>query len=242
MSGHSKWHNIHRDKEKADSEKARVFTRIGREITAAVREGGSDPASNTKLRDIISKARASNVPAENIQRVIDRAAGAGQGASYEEITYEGYGPEGVAIIAEALTDNRNRTASDVRHCFEKYACALGAPGCVSWSFDRLGVIIMDSEGSDEDEVMLDALDAGALDMTAEDGVFEIDTDPAELTAVLEALTKKGYTFISAETELVPQNTVSVTHPRKLLSLKKLLAELEQNEDIRSVWHNWDEKE
>ena len=175
MSCHSKCANIKNKKGKADAARGKIFTKIGREIAIAVRDGGPDPVSNGKLRDVIAKAKANNMPNDNIQRSIKKAAGEGDGANYVEISYEGYGPAGTAIIVECITDNRNRTASDVRHAFEKFGGSLGATGCVGWMFDRRGMIIIDQEGLDEDEVMMDALDAGAMDMQAEGGEFEVIT-------------------------------------------------------------------
>ena len=207
MSGHSKWANIKHKKGKADAARGKIFTKIGREIAIAVRDGGPDPVSNGKLRDVIAKAKANNMPNDNIQRSIKKAAGEGDGANYVEISYEGYGPAGTAIIVECITDNRNRTASDVRHAFEKFGGSLGATGCVGWMFDRRGMIIIDQEGLDEDEVMMDALDAGAMDMQAEGGVFEVITEPNDLDKVRQALEGK-YTLASAQVENVPQNTVA----------------------------------
>ena len=201
MSGHSKWHNIQMKKGKTDAARGKIFTKIGREIAIAVRAGGPDPALNSKLRDIISKAKYNNMPNDNINRSIKKAAGEGQGENYKEVTYEGYGPAGTAIIVECITDNLNRTASDVRHCFEKHGGSMGATGCVSWMFDRKGVILIEAEGLDEDEVMMDALEAGAADCALNDGVFEITTEPNDLDAVRTALEGK-YTLMSGQGKAV----------------------------------------
>ncbi len=240
MSGHSKWHNIRLKKEKTDGQRAQIFTKLSREITVAVKQGGPDPASNSKLKDIIAKAKTANVPNDNISRVIEKAAGAADSSNYEDIVYEGYGPDGVAIIVEALTDNRNRTASEVRHYFDKYGGNLGATGCVSWNFNRKGVIIIDSEDLEEDTVMMDALDAGAEDFKAEEDVFEIYTGPDNFSDVLEELQKRKYTFVSAQIELVPETYVKIEDEDKIASLQKLLDKLEENDDVQNVWHNWDE--
>lgn len=235
MSGHSKWANIKHKKGKADAARGKIFTKIGREIAIAVRDGGPDPVSNGKLRDVIAKAKANNMPNDNIQRSIKKAAGEGDGANYVEISYEGYGPAGTAIIVECITDNRNRTASDVRHAFEKFGGSLGATGCVGWMFDRRGMIIIDQEGLDEDEVMMDALDAGAMDMQAEDGVFEVITEPNDLDKVRQALEGK-YTLASAQVENVPQNTVA-PQGEDLENLYKILELLDDSDDVNEVYHN-----
>jgi YebC/PmpR family DNA-binding regulatory protein len=240
MSGHSKWHNIRLKKEKTDGQRAQIFTKLSREITVAVKEGGPDPSSNSKLKDIISKAKAANVPNDNIYRVIDKAAGSSDNSNFESITYEGYGPEGVAVIVETLTDNRNRTVSEVRHYFDKYGGNLGATGCVSWNFKRMGVIVIDSEDLDEDAVMLEALDAGASDFKTEDEVFEIYTEPENFGSVLEQLQKLNYTFVSAQIEQVPQTYVKIEDEAKAAALQKLLDKLEEFDDVQNVWHNWEE--
>ena len=195
MSGHSKWNNIKRKKEKPDGARAKIFTKIGRELAVAVREGGSaDPNANSKLKDCIAKAKANNVPNDNIERIIKKAAGDGNAEQYEAITYEGYGPSGIAVIVETLTDNRNRTAGDIRHYFDKYGGNLGTSGCVSFMFERKGQIVIEREGLDEDTVMEDALEAGASDCNAEEDVFEISTEPDDMGAVRDALEAKGYTY------------------------------------------------
>ena len=239
MSGHSKWNNIKRKKEKTDGQKAKIFTKVGREIGVAVREGGGDPNVNGKLRDLIAKAKSLNVPNDNIMRIIKRAEG-GEKENYESITYEGYGPCGIAMMVETLTDNRNRTAANLRHYFDKFGKGMGAQGCVSWSFDRKGVIVIDNEDGelDEDAVMMDALDAGAEDFSPDGPVFEITTDPDSFNDVVKALEAKGYTFVSAELEMVPQTYVTMTGEDDVKNMNKLIDMLEDNEDVQNVWHNW----
>lgn len=242
MSGHSKWNNIKNKKEKSDAQRAKIFTKIGRELAVIVRQGGPNPDSNGRLRDAIAKARANNMPNDNINRCIAKAAGEGGGADYENITYEGYGPSGVALIVETLTNNRNRTAGDMRHYFDKYGGNLGTNGCVSYMFDRKGVIVIDNtEGElDEDAVMMDALDCGAEDFSAEDNMFEILTDPDSFSSVREALEAKGYTFATAEEQMVPQTMVTLTDEDDLKNMNKLIDMLEDNDDVQNVYHNWDE--
>lgn len=242
MSGHSKWNNIKRKKEKADGAKAKVFTKIGRELAVAVKEGGSgDPAANSRLRDCIAKAKAANVPNDNIDRIIKRAMGDGNADNYENITYEGYGPSGVAVIVETLTDNRNRTAADVRHAFDKYGGNLGTTGCVSFMFKEKGVIVVEREGLDEDTVMADALEAGASDFAADEDVFEISTEPADFSGVREDLEKKGYEFVSAEVEMVPDTYTAITDEETVIKMQKMLDLLEDNDDVQNVWHNWEQE-
>ena len=243
MSGHSKWNNIKRKKEKADGAKAKVFTKIGRELAVAVKEGGSgDPAANSRLRDCIAKAKAANVPNDNIDRIIKRAMGDGNADNYENITYEGYGPSGVAVIVETLTDNRNRTAADVRHAFDKYGGNLGTTGCVSFMFKEKGVIVVEREGLDEDTVMADALEAGASDFAADEDVFEISTEPADFSGVREDLEKKGYECVSAEVEMVPDTYTAITDEETVIKMQKMLDLLEDNDDVQNVWHNWEAPE
>ena len=240
MSGHSKWHNIQAKKGKADAQRGAVFTKIGREIAIAVREGGANPESNGKLRDIIAKANANNMPNDNIQRSIKKASGELSNVVYEEITYEGYAPGGVAVIVDTISDNRNRTASDVRHCFAKYGGNLGTTGSVGFMFDERGVLVIEREpGSDEDEMMMIALDAGAEDVKVEEDVFEILTAPNDFSTVRENLEKQGYTFLSAEVQKIPQNTVEVTDPDTVLKIQKMLDLLEENDDVQNVFHNAD---
>ena len=243
MSGHSKWNNIKRKKEKADGAKAKIFTKIGRELAVAVKEGGSgDPAANSRLRDCIAKAKAANVPNDNIDRIIKRAMGDGNADNYENITYEGYGPCGVAVIVETLTDNRNRTAADVRHAFDKYGGNLGTTGCVSFMFKEKGVIVVEREDLDEDTVMADALEAGASDFAADGDVFEISTEPSDFSGVREDLEKKGYEFVSAEVEMVPDAYTTIADEDTVIKMQKMLDLLEDNDDVQNVWHNWDAPE
>ena len=243
MSGHSKWANIKHKKGKADAERGKIFTKIGREIAIAVRDGGSDPAINGKLRDVIAKAKASNMPNENIKRSIAKAAGELGNVNYEEIQYEGYAPGGVAVIVSTVTDNRNRTAPNIRHLFDKYNGNLGATGCVSWSFDRKGQIVIDNEEEDldEDTVMMDTLEAGADDMVNEGDVFVIYTDPDALSEVVDALEAKGYTFTSAEVAMVPQNTIKLTDEGDIKNMEKMIDMLEADDDVQNVWHNWEQE-
>ena len=240
MSGHSKWSNIKHKKEKSDAVRGKIFTKIGREIAIAVREGGADPNNNSRLRDVIAKAKANNMPNDNIQRSIKKASGEGSGVSYEEITYEGYGKGGVAVFVETLTDNRNRTASDVRHLFDKFGNSLGATGCVAWMFDRKGVLILErTQERSEDDVMMAAIEAGAEDFTAYEENYEILTAPADLGAVREALEGQGYTFVSSELEYLPQNTVAID-PETQEALDKLIENLEDLDDVQNVYHNGEE--
>ena len=242
MSGHSKWKNIMHKKEKTDAQRASVFTRIGKEISIAVREGGPDPASNSKLRDLIQKAKANNVPNDNIDRVIKKAAG-GDGEQYEVVIYEGYGAGGVAVIVETTTDNRNRTAADIRHYFDKCGGNMGTTGCVSFMFADTGVIVVDAKSvSDEDKFMEDALECGAVDFIGEDGVFEVFTDVYELSAVRDALEGKGYVFLSAEVEKIPSTYVRLEDEEMKVKMQKLLDLLEDNDDVQNVWHNWEDDE
>jgi YebC/PmpR family DNA-binding regulatory protein len=241
MSGHSKWHNIQKTKGAADAKRSAAFTKIAKEIIVAVKQGGSgDPAYNSSLATVVAKAKAANMPNDNIKRTIEKALGNGNTDNYESVTYEGYGPNGIAVIVEALTDNRQRTAPEVRHYFDKYGKGLGAQGCVSWSFDRKGVIVIDNEDEelDEDTVMMDALDSGAADFEADGPVFEITTDPNDFNAVVAALESKGYHFVNADIEMVPQNYVTMTDPDDVKNMEKLLDMLEDNEDVQNVWHNW----
>jgi len=238
MSGHSKWHNIQAKKGKADAKRGAIFTKIGREIAIAVRDGGANPESNGKLRDVIAKAKANNMPNDNIQRSIKKASGELGDVTYEQITYEGYAPGGVAVIVDTITDNRNRTVSDVRHCFAKNGGNLGNAGSVAFMFDEKGVLVIErTPGMDEDEMMMIALDAGAEDMKAEEDVFEIYTAPADFSAVREALEQQGLSFLSAEVNKLPQNTVSVEDPEVLKNIQKLLDMLEDNDDVQNVYHN-----
>ena len=240
MSGHSKWANIKHKKDKADAARGKIYTKIGREIAIAVKEGGSNPDSNSKLRDVIAKAKANNMPNDNISRSIKKAAGEMGSINYEEINYEGYSAGGLAIMVECLTDNRNLTASEVRHYFDKFGGNLGASGSVSWMFDRKGLIVVDRKpGMDEDEMMMMALDAGASDMKPSEDAFEVYTEVADFSSVREALEKAGCTFLSAELTRVPQNTTTVTDPETLEKIGKLLEALDDMDDVQNVYHNGD---
>ncbi len=238
MSGHSKWHNIQAKKGKADAQRGAVFTKIGREIAIAVREGGANPESNGKLRDVIAKAKANNMPNDNIQRSIKKASGELSNVVYEEIIYEGYAPGGVAVIVDTISDNRNRTASDIRHCFAKYGGNMGTTGSVGFMFDTRGVLVVErTAGLDEDELMMMALDAGAEDVRPDEDVVEILTDPNEFSKVREALEKQELTFLSAEVQKIPQNTVAVPDPENVEKIRKMLDLLEESDDVQNVWHN-----
>ncbi len=239
MSGHSKWNNIKRKKEKTDAAKAKIFTKMGREIAVIVKQGGPNPNENSKLKDAIAKAKAANVPNENIERIIKKAAGDTDANNYEELVYEGYGPSGVACVVEVLTDNRNRTAGEMRHYFDKCGGNLGQAGSVMFMFDRKGMILIEAEGKDEDTVMMDALEAGAEDFSAEEDVFEISTDPNSLGAVRDALEEKGYTFVSAEVAYIPQTTASLDDEELVKKMEKLIDMMDENEDVQAFWHNWE---
>ncbi len=239
MSGHSKWNNIKRKKEKTDGQRAKIFTKIGREIAVAVKEGGPDPVSNSKLKDVIAKAKSNNVPNDNIDRIIKKAAGEGNSNQYEEIVYEGYGPNGVAVIVETLTDNRNRTAGEMRHYFDKFGGNLGQSGSVSFLFNRQGVIAIEKEEVDEDPLMEAALEAGAIDFLADDEVFEVRTEPNDVGAVRDALSQKGYTFLSAQAEYVPTTTTLLSSEEEIKNMSRLIEMLEDNDDVQEIWHNWE---
>lgn len=242
MSGHSKWSTIKQKKGKNDAARAKIFTKIGRELAVAVRDGGSaDPAVNSKLKDCIAKAKANNVPNDNIERIIKKASGEGDANTYEAITYEGYGAGGVAMIVETLTDNRNRTAADVRHYFDKYGGNMGTPGCVSFMFEKKGILIVEREDCafDEEKAMEDALEAGAADFEADDEIFTVYTDPNDVGVVNENLSKQGYTFASAEVEMVPNTYSKIDDEDTKTKLEKLLDILEDNDDVQNVWHNWE---
>ena len=241
MSGHSKWHNIQKTKGAADAKRSQIFTKIAREMIVAVKQGGSgDPANNSRLATVVAKAKAANMPNDNIKRTIDKAVGSGNADAFENVVYEGYGPAGVAVIVDALTDNRNRTAPEVRHLLDKYGKGLGATGCVSWSFDQKGVIVIEKEDLDEDTVMMDALDAGAADMESDGDCFEVYTEPDAFGEVLAKLEEKGYTFVNAAVEMVPQNYVKLDKEEDVKNMEKLIDLLEENEDVQNVWHNGDQ--
>ena len=236
MSGHSKWANIKNKKAKGDAQRSNVFTKIGREIAIAVKQGGPNPDSNSRLRDVISKAKAANMPNDNIKRSIQKASGELGNVNYEEAVYEGYGAGGVAVIVECLTDNKTRTVGDVRHYFDKCGGQLGNNGCVSFMFDKRGIIVVDATNLDEDDFIMMALDAGADDVVSEDGVYEVITAPTECSAVREALESKGLTIISGEVEMVPQNTVT-PDADTTAKIIKLIDMLEDNDDVQNVYHN-----
>ena len=239
MSGHNKWSTIKNKKAKTDAAKGKIFTKIGREIVIAVKTGGSgDPALNSKLKDVIAKAKAANMPNDNIQRSIKKAVGEGDGANYKEVTYEGYAPCGVAVIVEVVTDNLNRTASEVRHIFDKCGGSLGATGCVGWKFERKGVIVIDnSKHLDEDELMMLALDAGAADVEFEEDSAVIYTDPSDFSTVRDSLEEAGCTFLSAERAMIPSSTVEITDPEDVAKVTRLIDWLEEYDDTESVYHD-----
>ncbi len=245
MSGHSKWHNIQKTKGAQDAKRAQAFTKIAREMIVAVKEGGSgDPANNSRLAAIITKAKAANMPNDNIKRAIEKGLGSADGSNFETIVYEGYGPCGVAVIVETMTDNRNRTASEMRHYFDKYGGNMGAAGCVSWSFDKKGVIIIDNEEANlsEDGVMEAVLEAGADDCVTEGPTFAVYTAPDDFQSVATALEEKGYKFLSAEVEMVPQNYIKLSGEDDIKNMTKMLDMFEDNDDVQNVWHNWDNED
>ncbi len=238
MSGHSKWSTIKRKKGANDAQRAKIFTKIAREIVVAVKAGGPDPDNNSSLKDAIAKGRAANMPNDNIQRTIKKAAGDTDTDNYENITYEGYGPNGVAVIVETLTDNRNRTAADVRHAFDKFGGNMGQTGCVSFMFDRKGMIIIEKDIVDEDTITMDALEAGAEDISVEDECYEITTDPADFHAVRDALEAK-YELSSAEITMVPQTMVELTDEDQITKMQRMIDTLEDSDDVQDIYHNWD---
>ena len=244
MSGHSKFANIKHKKEKNDAARGKIFTKIGRELAVAVKEGGGpDPNNNSRLRDVIAKAKANNMPNDNIERSIKKAAGDADASNYERVTYEGYGPSGTAIIVEALTDNRNRTASNVRSAFTKGSGSIGTSGCVSFMFDKKGQIIVDREecDMDADDLMMTALDAGAEDFVEEDDSFEILTDPDSFSEVRLALEEAGIPMVSAEVTMIPQTYVQLTNETDIKNIQKTLDLLEEDDDVQEVYHNWEEE-
>ncbi|MCQ2512048.1 MAG: YebC/PmpR family DNA-binding transcriptional regulator [Lachnospiraceae bacterium] len=242
MSGHSKFANIKHKKEKNDAAKGKMFTIIGKEIAIAVKEGGPDPANNSKLRDVIAKAKANNMPNDTIDRGIKKAAGDANSVNYEVITYEGYGPSGIAIIVDTLTDNKNRTAANVKHAFSKGNGNVGTPGCVSYMFDKKGQIIIDKEEveMDADELMMLALDAGAEDFAEEEDSFTILTAPDDFSAVREALEAENIPMMEAQVEMIPQNYVDLTNEEDIKNLNKILELLDDDDDVQEVYHNWNE--
>ena len=240
MSGHSKWNNIKRKKEATDAVKAKIFTKIGREMMVVIKEGGADPNNNSKLRDLIAKAKANNVPNDNIDRLIKKAAGDSDKNSYESMVYEGYGPNGVAVIVECLTDNKNRTAGNIRHYFDKFGGNLGTTGCVSYLFTEKGIVVIEHEGElEEDAVMEDVMELGGDDMTYEEDSIEIVCAPDQVSALREGLTAKGYLVASAEAEEVPSTYVTLTDEDALKKMNLLLEHLEDDDDVQNVWHNWE---
>ena len=241
MSGHSKWHNIAAKKGKTDAQRGKIYTKLGREILIAVRNGGPDPAANSKLRDVIAKCKANNMPNDNIERSIKKAAGDGDAANYEELTYEGYGPNDVAILIEVATDNRNRTAGDVRHILDKFGGNLGTSGSVSWMFDKKGVIIIEKASTklSEEELMMEALEAGAENFEADDEFYEITTSPDDFSSVREYLEGKGIEYVEAEVKIVPQTYIDLDEEgSRKMSL--IVEKLEDNDDVQEIWHNWSE--
>ena len=242
MSGHSKWSTIKRKKEKTDGQRAKIFTKIGRELIVAVKEGGPDPSTNSKLKDCIAKAKSNNVPNDNIERIIKKASGENDSNKYESIMYEGYGPSGIAVIVETLTDNRNRTAGDLRHYFDKFGGKMGTPGCVSFMFSKKGIIVLDKEEYNEDSAMEDALELGASDFITDKDVFEIYTEPSDFSEIREGLESKKYRFISAEIEMVPDTYVSINDKDIAVKMQRLIDTLEDNDDVQNIWHNWENPE
>lgn len=239
MSGHNKWSTIKRKKGANDAARAKVFTKIGRELAVAVKNGGPDPNNNSKLKDVIAKAKQNNVPNDNIERMLKKAAGDSNGADYEEIVYEGYGPSGVAVIVEALTDNRNRTAGEVRHYFDKAGGNMGNPGSVTFMFSREGVILIEKEDVDEETLMMEAIEAGATDFISDDeDVFEIRTDANEVGAIRDALEEKGFKAISSEPAYIPSTLTALESETDINKMGKMIEMFEENEDVQNIWHNW----
>lgn len=241
MSGHSKWHNIQAKKGKADAARGKIFTKLGRELLIAVKQGGADPAGNSKLKDVIAKCKAANMPNDTINNAIKKASGEGSTATYEEIVYEGYGPCGVAVIVNANTDNRNRTAADVRHVFDKAGGNLGTSGCVSYMFNKKGIIVIEKTSTtmEEEELMMLALDAGAEDFEASEEIYEITTEPSDFTTVREKLEESGLTFLEAEVQMIPTTTVALDDAGKE-KMERLIDRLEELDDVMDVYHNWEE--
>ena len=239
MSGHSKWHNIQAKKGKADAARGKIFTKLGRELLIATKEGGPDPTANSKLKSVIAKCKAANMPNDTINNAIKKASTSNE--NYEEITYEGYGPCGVAVIVEAATDNKNRTAADVRHVFDKAGGNLGTTGCVSYMFNKKGIIVIDKSTTnmDEEELMMLALDVGAEDFNSEDEVYEITTDPSDFSTVREKLEEKGLEFLEAEVQMIPTTTVDLDE-NGAEKMERLIERLEELDDVASIYHNWNE--
>lgn len=243
MSGHSKWSTIKRKKGANDAARAKVFTKIGRELAVAVKQGGPDPNVNSKLKDIIAKAKQNNVPGDNIDRMLKKAAGETDTANYEEIIYEGYGPSGVAVVVEALTDNRNRTAGEVRHYFDKAGGNMGTQGSVTFMFGREGVIVIEKEDVDPDKLMEDALEAGATDFLTDDqDIFEIRTEPNDVGAIREELEGKGYHIVSSEPAYIPSTTVRLESEEDMQKMARMIEMFEENDDVQNIWHNWENED
>ena len=243
MSGHSKWANIKMKKGKSDAQRGKSFTKLGREIAIAVKSGGANPDGNSRLKDVIAKAKAANMPNDNIMRSIKKASGEGEGANYEEISYEGYGPGGVAVIVDAATDNRNRTAGDIRHFFDKYGGNLGQSGSVSFMFNKKGLILIEKNNKIvEDNLMMEALEAGAEDFTTEEDYFEITTDPNDFSNVRIVLENKGYEFIEAEVSMIPTMMTKLPDAKQIEMMDKLVENLEDMDDVQNVYHNWEQEE
>ena len=241
MSGHSKWHNIAAKKGKADAARGKIFTKLGRELLIAVKQGGPDPAGNSKLKDVIAKCKANNMPNDTIKNAIKKASGEGSTETYEEIVYEGYGPNGVALIVNVSTNNKNRTAADLRHVFDRAGGNLGTTGCVSYLFNKKGVIVIDKTTTNlsEDDLMLIAIDNGAEDFSSEEEVYEITTDPADFSTVREALEKEGIEFVEAEVQMVPTTYIQLDE-KTAERMQKLIDNLEDLDDVMDVYHNWEE--
>lgn len=241
MSGHSKWHNIQAKKGKADAARGKVFTKLGRELLIAVKQGGPDPSGNSKLKDVIAKCKANNMPNDTINNAIKKASGEGSNETYDEITYEGYGPNGVAVIVNASTNNKNRTAADVRHVFDKAGGNLGTTGCVSYMFEKKGVIVIEKEDCpiSEDDLMMLAIEAGAEDFSAEEEVYQITTAPNDFTAVTEELSKNNLTFLEAGVQMVPSTYVSLDE-KGSEKMQRLIDNLDDLDDVLEVFHNWEE--
>lgn len=242
MSGHSRWANIKHRKEKSDSQKGKIFTKLGREIVLVAKQGGADPEINARLKDVIAKAKANNMPNDSIARALKKAAGDVDMQNYEELEYEGYGPGGVAVIVETMTDNRNRTGGEIRHLFDKYGGNLGTSGCVSFMFEKKGQLIIEkTEKTKEDDLMMEAIDAGAEDFVNEDEYFEVTTAPEKFSKVREALESKGYNFVTAEITRIPSMFTKLTESKQIDFMQKLIDNLEENDDIVTVYHNWEEE-
>lgn len=241
MSGHSKWNNIKNKKEKSDAQKGKIFTKLGREILVAVKEGGPDPSANSKLKDVVAKCKANNMPNDTIERSIKKAAGDGNAANYEDIVYEGYGPNGVAIIIEAMTDNRNRTAADVRHILDKFGGNLGTTGSVSWMFDKKGVIVIERKSCklSEEDLMMEALELGADNFEGDDEFYEITSTPEDFSNLREQLETKGIEFVEAEVKMVPQTYMTLDE-ESTKKMELIIEKMEDLDDVQEIWHNWEE--